>query len=83
MAIQHSNRNWAVRVRRHKFFMAKHKAKRFAQSATDWLAVDDRVYRVAAALFLLAVVLAIPAICIDAQHPFYARWALLIMAVRP
>ena len=83
MAIQYSNRSWAARVRRHKFFMAKHKAMRLIQFATDWLAVDDRAYRISGALFILAVCLAIPAINGDPRHPVHAVVGLLMLAVRP
>lgn len=83
MAIHNSNRKWAVRVRRHKFFMARHRAMRLIQFATDWLAVDDRAYRISAALFILAVCLAVPAIKGDPRHPIHAVAGLLMLAVRP
>lgn len=83
MAIQHLTRNRASCAVRHAFRQAQKSARRSLRSATDWLAVNDRVYRVCAALFILAVCLAVPAINGDPRHPFHAVVGLLMLAVRP
>ena len=82
MAIQHLTRKRAVCAVRHAFRRGRNQASHSLQSATDWLAANDRVYRVCAALFILAVCLAVPAINGDPRHPFHAVAGLLMLAVR-
>ena len=82
MAIRQLTRKRALCAVRHAFGSARNQASHSLRSATDWLAVDDRVYRVCAALFILAVCLAVPAINGDPRHPFHAVAGLVMLAVR-
>lgn len=83
MAIQHLTRKRALCAVRHASKGARNKASHSLQFATNWLAVNDRVYRLCAALFILAGCLAVPAITGDPRHPFHAAFGLLMLAVRP